>query len=616
MRTNLTRLLVVLAGLAAAAFMQGGSSRAAQPLLVEPVVWQFDRDYPDSLPGDGELPIDTIYVKTHDATDWMATYDKNPNAIAGPESIQNVIDIYAQQGIEVAAWFVPKGKDYAKQLEMAKQVIDSGVTALYADLEPFQGFCYLDCSELARNFWIPLQQARPNARLGVIYDPRPWWWDQSATREWFTVADAALPMCYWESYTGQVPWMDPAGCVTQARNDLKTLSPGRSLDYIPMLQGDSTPPRTQLALDAAVRAESTRVSLWRRGVVSNSVWDMIAGYTEPDGPHCALDLVDGCLIREATQPAVYLVQGGAKFHIPNEATFVEMGFDWRDVQVVPLGLTRDIPDAPADGTLLTVFGEAGYSVVYGGARFGVASAEQLPALGLDAAKALVVPSVDEIPAVPNDFTRLKELSTADEFVTYGGSRIPLDADGLAALVALGRGAPSAFVVPDGALAVIPVAQVKYGDANCDNNVGVIDVILVLQRTIGVPQGGLCTHVAGDTDCDGLPLPGDALLILRFASGDPAETPEGCTPIGTAAPAALPTPPANPAEEPTDTPANGTTASPAPASATETPAPQSATPGVPSESPSATVTPTPVETPLPVTPTATASSGTATPTPMS
>ena len=53
-----------------------------------------------------------MYIKTHDATDWMATYDNHPQAVSGPESIRALIQSYAAQGIEVAAWFVPKGLDF------------------------------------------------------------------------------------------------------------------------------------------------------------------------------------------------------------------------------------------------------------------------------------------------------------------------------------------------------------------------------------------------------------------------------------------------------------------------------------------------------------------------
>ena len=123
---------------------------------------------------------------------------------------------------------------------MAVQVIDSGVKALYADLEPFAGFCNRDCSVLAEHFWYRVRAERPNAHLGVIYDPRPWWWEQSATSKWFSVANSALPMCYWESYVDQSRGTIPAGCVSQAHRDLGVLAPGRHLEYVPMLQGNTT----------------------------------------------------------------------------------------------------------------------------------------------------------------------------------------------------------------------------------------------------------------------------------------------------------------------------------------------------------------------------------------
>jgi nitrous oxide reductase accessory protein NosL len=134
-RPHLT--LIALAALVAVVAFQASGPSAAEAIEVDPVIWQLSNDYPETLPGDFALPISTIYIKTHDAADWMSTYDDHPAAVSGPEAIQNLIDIYGAQGIAVAAWFVPKGTDYDAQLQLALAVIDSGVTALYADLEPF-----------------------------------------------------------------------------------------------------------------------------------------------------------------------------------------------------------------------------------------------------------------------------------------------------------------------------------------------------------------------------------------------------------------------------------------------------------------------------------------------
>ena len=235
MRTHLTRLLIVLAACSLAVMLRPADSHADAALKIEPMIWQLNRDYPDGTPSDSSLPISTLYIKTHDGTDWMSTFDDHPWAVSGPDAIRNLIDVYGQQGIQVAAWFVPKGNDYDGQVQMAEQVIDSGVTALYADIEPFGGFCNLDCAALADNFWARVRSERPNARLGAIYDPRFWWWQPSATSSWLANSDVAMPMCYWDDFTGLVPYGDPEGCIAQAKADLTQLAPGGTLEYLPIL---------------------------------------------------------------------------------------------------------------------------------------------------------------------------------------------------------------------------------------------------------------------------------------------------------------------------------------------------------------------------------------------
>jgi hypothetical protein len=540
MSRSLRSILLLAGALALLAVLAGPSPSGSLAIQVEPVIWQLDRDYPGSNPDDAGLPITTVYIKTHDETYWMSEFDDNPNAVSGPDIIRELIQTYGQQGIEVAAWFVPKGTNYDRQVEMAVQVIDSGVTALYADLEPFEGFCYLDCHALAQNFWTRVRQERPNARLGVIYDPRPWWWGQSATPEWLAQAEVALPMCYWELFAGQSVWGDPGGCVTQGHADLDALAPGRQLEYIPMLQGDSTAEKFEQALDAAVRVGSERVSVWRRGVVPAEVWDLIGTYAEPVGPACGEAIVDGCLVREATGATVWLIHGGARFGIPSPDALIAMGYTWRDVQVVPIGATEPFGAVPRNGTILREHGDTGIWVVYGGARFFISSPEEFSALGLDPASVRVIPQggLGQIPLVPVDYTIIREIGAAFSWLVLGGARIPVNGDVLAALASGGRSGLPEFVVPAGSAEQTPIAQVKRGDSDCDGEVSSMDAIRILQRISQVPQSGICAHLAGDVDCDALPTPVDALRTLEFVSGIEAAATAGCG-VGSLVPAYVP-----------------------------------------------------------------------------
>ncbi len=523
---------MALATLVAAVAFQASGPSAAEAIDVDPVIWQLSNDYPETLPGDLALPISTIYIKTHDATDWMSTYDDHPAAVSGPEAIQNLIDIYGAQGIEVAAWFVPKGTDYDAQLLRALQVIDSGVTALYADLEPFPGFCFLECKELAENFWRPLRELRPDAHLGVIYDPRPWWWEQSATAEWFSVADSVLPMCYWESYTGQVPWGDAAGCVVQAHADLSVLAPGRDLAYLPMLQGNSTAERFEEALDAAAGVGSERVSVWRRGVVDTEVWELIDDYSEPSYIHCRPTLADGCLFEEMTTGSAWLMQAGGRFLISDLEVVADLGLAESDLQLVDDAFLAAIPVGPPDGTLVTDEDGADIYVVYAGTRFRMGEGDYA-ALGLDPEAVVTIPLglLDQVPLTPPDFSLLSEVSAAEEYLVLGGTLIPLDEGVFAALETLGLIGGVVSVVPDGALADIPMAEISRGDTDCSGVVETFDVLQVLQLSSGLPNSAIC-HQSADVNCDGLPASLDALLILVFiAAGESPLLPGGCEPIG-------------------------------------------------------------------------------------
>jgi hypothetical protein len=55
---------------------------------------------------------------------------------------------------------------------------------------------------------------------------------------------------------------------------------------------------------------------------------------------------DGTLLKERSNLAVYVMRGGQKSHIPSEQRFVELGFAWEAIQVVPDGGLASIPDGP------------------------------------------------------------------------------------------------------------------------------------------------------------------------------------------------------------------------------------------------------------------------------
>lgn len=275
---------LIVAGILFGSADSGPSDFATSPgvrpqFSIEAVIWQLGRDYPNAAGGDDSaLPINAVHLKTHDGTEWMSVYDDHPNAISGPGALRNAIATYEAQGIETIGWFVPKGTDIDTQLRMAQQVIDAGVAALYADIEVYEGFCHADCAYLAREFWPRLRSSRPDAELGVIYDPRPRHRGRVGLYDWLRGADTALPMCYWADFVNQPPWNDPAGCVKQAEADLRVSTSLVTPAYVPMLQGAAPADEVQQALTATKAVGASRVSIWRRGVVSADVWAAIADY--------------------------------------------------------------------------------------------------------------------------------------------------------------------------------------------------------------------------------------------------------------------------------------------------------------------------------------------------
>jgi hypothetical protein len=439
----------------------------ARAMEFEAVIWQFGEDYPGAENDDAKLPVQTVYIKTHDATDWMSRYDSTGQAVTGPHSIRQLTANYNAQGIDVVAWFVPKGGDVERQVEMAVEVIDSGVKGLYADLEPFEGFCHNDCAFLAQYLWWRVRSERPNANLGVIYDPRPWTFEQSATHLWLSVANAALPMCYWEDFVDQAPYNDPAGCVNQARSDLAYLAPGKSLEFIPMLQGNTTAERFTSAVEAARSGGSHKVSVWRRGIVAPEVWAAARTLNAPSPIQPAPDYGafwvwspcpwDGCLLQEVSSPGVNVIYGGAKFPVPREDVLYALGWGitrW----YIGDGQMASIPDVPADGTLLRELGSEGVYVVLGGAKFPIPSLDALSAMGYGGHPIWPVPpgGLNQIPNVPRDGTQMIEMSGAITWQIAGGAKFALPSDEVRnALVAQGQLHANVVVVPDGGVHEIP-----------------------------------------------------------------------------------------------------------------------------------------------------------------
>jgi hypothetical protein len=564
MRNLCIRMLILLAAGCLAAFLRSGTGQAdnAPALSIEPFVWQLNVDYGEDLPTDELLPVNTVYIKTHDGTDWMSTYDNSPDAISGPDALRNVVASYRAKGINVVAWFAPIGTDYDTQVRMAEEVIDSGVSALYADMEPFDGFCDQDCVALGQYFWPRVRADRPNARLGVIYVPLPRWRDVGDTAGWMANADVALPMCYWVDFEDEGPFSDPAGCVNQSYVDLFPMV-GHHFDYIPILSGDGTGAQVKQAMDAAVALGSTSVSLWRRGTVHEDVWNAISAYPGAQGLHCAAEMADGCIVREVFQPQAFVIAGGAKLALPNE-TSAALSHD--AIEIAPIGVVNPMPTVPRDGTLIREAGSDDTYVIYGGGRFRLTPSD-FAALTLDPSKIILAPAgaTSSLPSVPTTFAIVKPIHDAVRYLVHYGYRIPLDMNADAELVAAGLGGLQTYVLPEAAIDAIPIENVRVGDVDCTGKIDGADVRNLLIAQLGGTPAAVCLNIAGDVNCDAAIDSRDALALLQYVSGSLDKSlADFCPKIGAARAAeqpqrvldsirATPTPTSTPSPTPTGTP---------------------------------------------------------------
>ena len=92
------------------------------------------------------------------------------------------------------------------------------------------------------------------------------------------------------------------------------------------------------------------------------------------GARPTVTLPDGVMVRAASDPAVYLIVGGAKLPIP-ESDWIAYYGGWHKVATVPDGDLRAIPSVPRDGTLLREFGDPAVYGVRDGNRHCLTSEE-------------------------------------------------------------------------------------------------------------------------------------------------------------------------------------------------------------------------------------------------
>ena len=102
-------------------------------------------------------------------------------------------------------------------------------------------------------------------------------------------------------------------------------------------------------------------------------------------------LIGGSVVKEESSPEVYVIYGGAKFHIPNPAEMYALGFTWADVRVVRDGTGVGRNSSPRDGTLLRERSKPEVYAFYSGNKFWIPTPDALFIMGHSWSRVSLVP---------------------------------------------------------------------------------------------------------------------------------------------------------------------------------------------------------------------------------
>jgi hypothetical protein len=230
-------------------------------------------------------------------------------------------------------------------------------------------------------------------------------------------------------------------------NDHQVVAYGYETDgrYTSLLVYDNNHPGTEVRLRFTADYDPGERQVEQS--VGGKVWRgfFLGAYSPVTPPF----LADGRLLSEASDPAIHVVRGGGRFHIPSPEEFEAAGFDWGQVAEVPDGSLRHVAAWPANRTLIRERSSDAVHVAFGGTPFPVAAPD---ALGLDPGSVRMIPdgSLAGLPRVPRDGTLVRELNDPAVYVTLGGvlRHVPSPQE----FEARGYAWDAIGVVPDGALA--------------------------------------------------------------------------------------------------------------------------------------------------------------------
>jgi endonuclease/exonuclease/phosphatase family metal-dependent hydrolase len=106
---------------------------------------------------------------------------------------------------------------------------------------------------------------------------------------------------------------------------------------------------------------------------------------------------DGALFREASSDPVFVIFGGAKFHVPDPDTLLRLYGGWAGVQIVADGALKDLPQIPCDGTMLRDEQDLSPWLIEGGRRRKMSVLDLINHGGWDHIPAVHAQALDQIP---------------------------------------------------------------------------------------------------------------------------------------------------------------------------------------------------------------------------
>ena len=226
-----------------------------------------------------------VVLKTHDGTDWMATYDSSADAVDGAARVAELGRFFEHGGVPFHAWCVLHGLDPTREAQMAAQVLSAGARSISLDLEPHAGF-WRGTPAAALELGRELRRLHPDAWVVTSIDARPWEVDRIPLAEFAAFTSEIAPQSYWSSF--QTPanvakftkaGYDPGDGGVTARFVLDVALDKLQRFGLPVRPiGDGARAEESEWRDFIARAYENgaeAVSVWRFGVTDASVWQLL-----------------------------------------------------------------------------------------------------------------------------------------------------------------------------------------------------------------------------------------------------------------------------------------------------------------------------------------------------